>query len=314
MIRGKRGVLSEEGKILLPFKFKSVGLPTAGATFFLSNGILAFVVPSGAKFLVEDGVSQYGNELPRFSEGLAAVGSKSKTCGYIDQHARWVIPPKFDHAWDFVNGYAIVRSQDAHYIIDKSGDVQYKLPDVTVREDFRWPSDVFCFEAHTLDGTDRACIVASVERIFILKGVTQVGSVHRGVLPCRLGGGSPAPWQLRTIRNVPVGKLLFEWLCPFSEGLARAKSMAGRWGAINTAGEWVILPEFDTVGPSKSGFSIAERDGLKYVLNGLGRMVFTLSADEVGIGDTCLASILGDRISIFEFDGRCRSTIPVRWH
>ena len=58
-------------------------------------------------------------------EGLMPV-SQNGQYGYINEQAAWVIPPKWDHAWDFENGLALVEKDGKLMYIDHSGEVVWK--------------------------------------------------------------------------------------------------------------------------------------------------------------------------------------------
>lgn len=64
--------------------------------------------------------SDYGEIV--IHEGLMPV-SQNKQYGYINEQAVWVIPPKWDHAWDFEDGLALVEKEGLLAYIDHAGTV-----------------------------------------------------------------------------------------------------------------------------------------------------------------------------------------------
>ncbi len=56
-----------------------------------------------------------------FSDGLAAASIGKKKWGFIDASGKWVIEPKYSHAFDFSEGLAHVMSGGASLYIDKQG-------------------------------------------------------------------------------------------------------------------------------------------------------------------------------------------------
>ena len=49
--------------------------------------------------------------------------------GFVDQRGRKVIEPKFDYAYDFKGGFAIIKNGKDYGIIDETGKiVETKLP------------------------------------------------------------------------------------------------------------------------------------------------------------------------------------------
>lgn len=82
----KYGYIDKQGKIIIPFKYDSIG---------------------------------------SFSEGLAAVAMDGK-CGYINTDGELVIPCKYDSAGSFENGRAYVKTGGQYYSIDKNGRMKAK--------------------------------------------------------------------------------------------------------------------------------------------------------------------------------------------
>ena len=62
-----------------------------------------------------------------FHEGLMPV-SQNRQYGYINEQAAWVIPPKWDHAWEFGNGLARVEKDGKLASIDHEGAVIWQEP------------------------------------------------------------------------------------------------------------------------------------------------------------------------------------------
>ncbi|WP_411823589.1 WG repeat-containing protein [Leptospira sp. 'Mane'] len=56
-----------------------------------------------------------------FSVFLLFCRSNPPKSGFVDLKGNWVIPPNFDHAEDFSEGYAVVKEQDKWYFIDPQG-------------------------------------------------------------------------------------------------------------------------------------------------------------------------------------------------
>ena len=61
--------------------------------------------------------------------------------GYIDGKVRVVIPPKFDDAYDFLQGLARVKMDNKYGFIDKTGKV-------IIKPQFDWASDFSDGVAH----------------------------------------------------------------------------------------------------------------------------------------------------------------------
>lgn len=56
-----------------------------------------------------------------FSEGAAYV-EYNKKYGYLNTYGSYLIAPKYDYAYDFSEGYALVKLWNKYFFIDKSGN------------------------------------------------------------------------------------------------------------------------------------------------------------------------------------------------
>ena len=103
-------------KVLLPGN-KSFGVGNIGT----------YALPDGERAINKD-FFYIGD----FSEGLAKIAMEGKGYGFIDTNMNIVIQPKYNHANDFKNGFAVVsiwdetNKEDNWIFIDKNG-VEYSL-------------------------------------------------------------------------------------------------------------------------------------------------------------------------------------------
>lgn len=137
----KRGIINISGEIVIPLKYDLLDN--------FSEGLCLAMVAASREYL--DGqyiyLDKVGNlafsatfsRASSFSEGLAVVSpcNNGKVLGvdcidnagafiplkygYINHHAKFVIPPEFSYAESFRNGFAAVKKNDKYGLIDKAG-------------------------------------------------------------------------------------------------------------------------------------------------------------------------------------------------
>ncbi|GEM_PF-6310976 len=153
----------------------------------------------------------------RFSGGLALV-QEGQAFGYVRPDGNYAIEPQFDDAWHFLNGRAPVEVNGRWTYIDSSGSViadsQSTLPPEVVVE-ARYDDDAF--ELIRANG--------------------------------RYGFRSEDGEQVIDPR--------FEQAWRFSEDLARAK-LDGKWGYIGRDGNFVIEPAYDQAWDFQNGIAMVE--------------------------------------------------------
>lgn len=67
-----------------------------------------------------------------FSEERALIVTREGKCGYIDTQGKIIIPPLYDHAYDFNNGVAVVGlankdGENGYQVIDRRGNVLFGI-------------------------------------------------------------------------------------------------------------------------------------------------------------------------------------------
>lgn len=68
-----------------------------------------------------------------FNEGLAPYKNEKGRWGYIDQNNNTAIKPRWDHAWEFINGRAKVQISGKYGFIDATGEVVIKPQFIAAR-------------------------------------------------------------------------------------------------------------------------------------------------------------------------------------
>ena len=189
---------------------------------------LALLVPS---FLV-------GQEEGRNSDKLLPIREDGKW-GYINLAAESVIVPRFDQAWEFVDGLARVSVDGAIGFINPTGEIVIE-PRYTAAWDFSYERAVV-----RLDDGKLAIIDKHGRIIFRLKkDCTWAPTNKTGHSDC-LGGQI---MQLEHFLRNPSG------LHGFYEGLLAVK-VGDKTGFVDTDGDFVIEPQFMMVSLFSEGLA-----------------------------------------------------------
>jgi hypothetical protein len=203
--------------------------------------------------------------------------------GFVDAQGTTILPPTFDDAGDFRDGYSPVQMNQHWGLIDMQGNflfpcnwqfptrfindyavIREKLGSKPERRGFlrldgTWlvkpkyvlASDFSCGLASVFDGNLYGFINENGEEVISL-AFQDSHSFSEGVAPVKLDD----KWGYID----PLGKGVldpqFEAAMPFQEGIARVCSN-GRWGFINHAGEFIIPAKFAMVWDMHDGLAVA---------------------------------------------------------
>ncbi len=234
-------------------------------------GVATLVTPQGLRSLPADVEVLHPptDGLMLAAHGQTAGAERGR--GYLGTDGRWAIPPQFDEALPFQQGFAAVKRGDQWAVIDTQGKVVRPLnaKSVSTRAGY-WE----------LDGADGGSFVwpdGRVPPVAAARGPSgtwpaltdAIRESHDIVLLPPVGGATP--WALLTPKKgvrQPAGwvdasgKLVLkpEWLS-FGEltdppEWPLAVETLGGWGAVDAQGAWVIAPRFDSLGPFKSGRAV----------------------------------------------------------
>jgi len=83
-------------------------------------------------------------------------------------------------------------------------------------------------------------------------------SVVRYFLEGKIGAGQE--WTLVDDRGMQISSARYDWVGPFSEGLAPAKTKK-QWGYIDSEGKWTIQPYFSDARPFRGGLAAVQVGG-----------------------------------------------------
>ncbi|MFO7932950.1 MAG: WG repeat-containing protein [Bacteroidales bacterium] len=197
---------------------------------------------NGYAMVQVDGIRYYvdirGNIIPCqeaivFHDGLALYKSDGKY-GYLGTDLQWKIPPVFDKAWPFSEGYARVKRNHRWYYINKSGYEKFL------------PSRSRSFK---LEGNPGKMIrrksgnkwgFADMDGEWIVPPVFDyVKSFCEGFAPVEMKG----EWGYINRVGELVIDASYEDACKFSSGLASVRRK-GLYGCIDSLENLVIKPKF----------------------------------------------------------------------
>jgi hypothetical protein len=166
--------------------------------------------------------------------------------GYIDRAGKWVIQPRFEAAWSFVEGLATVKLDGKRGYIDETGSTVIE-PQFTEAYNFSGGLARVATGPPPLPGSGRHFETAS-DYGFIDK-------TGRMVIPATWdAAGGFSEGLAAVMRDSACGfidttgelaiPLKFDVVGPFSEGLAQA-SVDGKCGYIDKTGNWIISPQYE---------------------------------------------------------------------
>ncbi len=124
-VKGKKGLVDQNGSWLIKPKYKNIGLPKEGLIWFQADAKKAIDQKYG--FLDLSGnevIPSIYSKVMDFSNGIAAVQYRGKW-GYINSKGEWEIQPSYKSAKGFSVNYAIVNNDE---VIDKQGKLVGNIP------------------------------------------------------------------------------------------------------------------------------------------------------------------------------------------
>lgn len=236
---------------------------------------------------------QYFPDLPRFSEGLAAVSENSRF-GYIDCSGNFAIAPQFASARPFSDGIAAVREgtypQAAGKVlwIDHTGRVLFTGQARHFQADFH---EGLLLLADEKNGWEPGYINRNFQWAIASQSVFR-SSFHEGFAV--FGIGEPASRKFGFIDA--SGKIVipanYDRASDFSEGLAgvcywnpvtlASDEKIWHCGFVESTGRVVIPLNFKSVSAFSDGRALAEQqDGQRAILDKAGRVIQIISSFEV---------------------------------
>ena len=211
-------------------------------------------------------------EGPHFAEGLLAFNDKGKW-GFVDKSFRWVIPAKYQYAWDFSDGMAPVSMAGKYGYVDKMGTEV-----VRPKYDMGW-----CFS----DGLGRIRLDLPTGKMFnTLEGPQPqyreqygfVDSKGDEVIPPRFENATNfqqgrafaiAPgsrrWGIIDKQGRFICEPIFDQAGEFHGDRAPVR-VGEKWGYVDLNGQWMVTPQFTGANEFWNGLArVAWSDGYGYI-------------------------------------------------
>jgi len=249
---GKWGFLSRDGNFAIEPTFGAVGDFSEGMCLAQFNGKCGFIDRSG-KFIVQPGFRYLGN----FVEGLACAEMDNKYC-FINRSGEIVIPPVFDNATDFDGGVAHAELDGRSCIINPIGSVVFISAEKKDGDSH--------FEEEKIGRFADGLALVSGRYLAPLSDCSHDHPGCNGVCaddPCSCPRSSLVCEKCSSNYGYYINKVGKQIQMPqgivgigdFSEGLALVGEPRTRWedgqtyyrmGYINTQGEVVIAPQYDS--------------------------------------------------------------------
>lgn len=223
-------------------------------------------------------------EAKPFSDGIAAV-KKSGAWGYIDNHAQWIIEPKFKYpsVGDFSFGMAFVLNE-------------FITPKGTPAFEEKIFQDARPFRAAAGDGGNPLAPVKSLGlwgyigidgEFKIAPKYDGAGEFsHAGLAPVKSGG----LWGYIDAQGREVIPPSYDYAWKFSGEFA-AVLLGGKVGYINRNGQYAIMPSFKSAGPFKNGRAFVRQGENFGFINGRGQMAIPARYNGAGEFDDGLAPV-----------------------
>lgn len=255
--QGKTGYIDNNGEIAIPARFDFGHDFSDGLAMYEQGNKVGYLKPDGT-ILTE---AIYGLDSRSFSEGRAAVqvleqGSLSKgKMGYLDQNGLVIVLDMYERARDFSEGLAGVRKNGLWGFIDPLGTTVIEPAYVAVGKF----SEGFC------SVVNEAGQVGYIDQLgnWVLPPVyTEALEFHNG-RACVLGKGNDQheAWGVINTEGEPVvgfGGISNDRidLPAYSESLlAAVDPTSGKFGYLDTEGEWAIEPVYDEAKPFSEGLA-----------------------------------------------------------
>jgi len=208
----------------------------------------------------------------KFYEELAAVINYDMgKWGYIDKAGKEIVPMKYDHAYDFHEGTAMVESNNLIGFIDKTGKeitpIKYHLNSNDFHEGF----------AAILDGDLGWGFIDKSGKEVVPCKYDDLRDYSEGMAQFRFK--SSIKWGFIDKNGVEVVPCKYDYLHDFREGIA-AVSLNGKWGFIDKFGKEIIPPIYENVNDFNEGYASVKLDGFWSLINNKGVIVFPKLADQ----------------------------------
>jgi conserved hypothetical protein len=268
-LQGKVGFINAKGTYEITPQYLK-GLPfSEGLTFVVSKGGSPTCIDKTGRVKF---VMDYARFVCPFSEGLAVFGQLDEQWnirrGYIDKEGKVVIPPQFEKARAFSEGFSAIRINEKWGFIDKTGKIVVN-PQYDEIRDFKNGKAAFYRgkQAGYIDTQGREVITAQfdkAEKFAEEKAAVRLGKTYGYI---DLEGKIAINPQFDSVANfrnglalVKMGKQYayidsegkivinpqYEAASSFYDGVAFVRK-GSKWGIIDKEGKYLAQPQFDKI-------------------------------------------------------------------
>lgn len=186
-------------------------------------------------------------------EGLVCVRRRPELWGYIDATGQVVLEPQFESASVFSEGVACVRREGAELseYLDTAGNTVFTLP---AGYDGGYFQEGLAPIYRKIDDDEIVADESIVAYYDFMDELIEDPDDH-----------GQAVDRFEVLYIDPAGQIVIETGSfvergRFSEGLAGACDLAtGRWGFIDSSGEWQVQPQYRRVRPFSEGLAAVQR-------------------------------------------------------
>ena len=268
---GKWGYKNQSGAVVVEAQF-------AAALPYEEGHALAAVEQNGAlRYGVIDGRGSWVVE-PRYedarpySEGFAAVRENGQW-GYVDGSGLAVVAPSYESAGDYCEGLAKVSRGGKFGYLDTTGNVAIAC-EYAAAADF---SEGLAFVAREENGAKKYYLITSKNEVVAPLSVAAESTYSQSLAPVTISAGKTTYF---TRRGKQAFDATFEAAGSFSQDLAPAKQ-DGKWGYINTSGEWVVQPQYAAAASFSEGKAAVQDETGKWgYIDKIGAVVIPLQYEQ----------------------------------
>jgi len=292
---GKWGYIDSTGKIVIKPQFVWAEEFSEGlAAIESENGKHGYIDESG-RVVIEPIFDNWTD----FSEGLAAVSIHFEW-GYIDKSGNWAIPRQFAEARPFSGGLALVAVPVNGKVSFPPGPEKHVFIDKTGRVVIDPENDILNGSFSEEAGTVQFITKSNVNAVLIDKSGKTILTVQEietrgyseGLVPAKKNG----KWGYLNTKGQFVIEPQFQQAHRFSEGLA-AVLVGEKWGFIDHSGRVVIPARYD-VGYDSQHHAFSEGLALVYFQNRCvyldksGKIVIKVECSDAGQFSGGIASVI----------------------
>lgn len=212
---------------------------------------------------------------------------KGSKFGFRDANKKVLVEPKYDKAYPFVEGFAIVEVDRNSGFIDESGKEIVPLGKYSV-------FDRYGYSSNFSDGMAKLILSETNKYGFINKTGKEVvpfkyddaEGFSEGLAAVKLND----KWGFVDKSGNEVISLKYDDVDKFTEGLAKVK-LNNKLGYVDKSGNEVVPPKYDDAGNFSEGLAIVKLNGKYGSVDKSGNEVISIKYDEAGEFSEGLAAV-----------------------